>query len=98
MILDELGRGTSTFDGTAIAFATLFHMLSSLQCFTLFVTQYVCCGVSGLADSLTVPLPSYPILGQLERLFPTAVGNYNMSFVPDASACVATHPRNSAHL
>jgi len=40
VIMDELGRGTSTFDGTAIAYATLFHLVSALQCFTLFVTQY----------------------------------------------------------
>eukprot|EP00741_Cyanophora_paradoxa_P023724 tig00021616_g22915.t1 len=40
VILDELGRGTSTHDGTAIAFATLRHLVASVQCATLFVTHY----------------------------------------------------------
>ncbi|KAJ3218681.1 Mismatch repair protein msh3 [Dinochytrium kinnereticum] len=40
VILDELGRGTSTHDGTAIAYATLRHMLTTVKCTTLFVTHY----------------------------------------------------------
>ncbi|KAJ3189335.1 Mismatch repair protein msh3 [Gaertneriomyces sp. JEL0708] len=40
VILDELGRGTSTHDGTAIAYATLRYFLESVKCFTLFVTHY----------------------------------------------------------
>ena len=31
VILDELGRGTSTFDGYAIAHAVLKHLSSSLR-------------------------------------------------------------------
>eukprot|EP00041_Stephanoeca_diplocostata_P029567 m.877656 g.877656 ORF g.877656 m.877656 type:complete len:1327 (+) comp23582_c0_seq5:181-4161(+) len=40
VILDELGRGTSTFDGTAIAHATLDHLVNHTQCRTLFATHY----------------------------------------------------------
>jgi len=40
VIIDELGRGTSTHDGVAIALATLEHLLHSTRCFTLFVTHY----------------------------------------------------------
>ncbi|CAL1278587.1 unnamed protein product [Larinioides sclopetarius] len=40
VILDELGRGTSTNDGTAIAYATLEYILSEIKCCTLFVTHY----------------------------------------------------------
>ena len=39
VILDELGRGTSTFDGVAIAYATLSH-IAEIGCNTLFVTHY----------------------------------------------------------
>ncbi|CAH0489326.1 unnamed protein product [Peronospora farinosa] len=40
VILDELGRGTSTFDGTAIAYAVVEHLLSDIQCRTMFATHY----------------------------------------------------------
>ena len=40
VILDELGRGTSTHDGFAIAYATLHHLLTHNRCFVLFVTHY----------------------------------------------------------
>jgi len=38
--LDELGRGTSTFDGTAIAYSALVYFLTKIQCITMFVTHY----------------------------------------------------------
>ncbi|KAL3919529.1 MAG: hypothetical protein SGILL_003708, partial [Bacillariaceae sp.] len=40
VIMDELGRGTSTFDGTAIASATVKHLVEHSQCITLFATHY----------------------------------------------------------
>ncbi|KAI3610488.1 dna mismatch repair protein msh3 [Moniliophthora roreri] len=40
VILDELGRGTSTFDGMAVASATLHHLLQVTKCKTLFITHY----------------------------------------------------------
>ena len=40
VVLDELGRGTSTHDGVAIALATLRHLVRDLGCATLFVTHY----------------------------------------------------------
>ena len=40
VILDELGRGTSTHDGVAIAQAVLSHMVAELKSMTLFITHY----------------------------------------------------------
>ncbi len=40
VIMDELGRGTSTFDGTAIASAAVDHLVYKNQCLTLFATHY----------------------------------------------------------
>ena len=40
VILDELGRGTSTIDGCSLAYATLKHLLLNVKCCTLFVTHY----------------------------------------------------------
>ncbi|TMW60695.1 hypothetical protein Poli38472_000737 [Pythium oligandrum] len=40
VILDELGRGTSTFDGTAIAYAVVDFLLREVKCRALFATHY----------------------------------------------------------
>lgn len=40
VILDELGRGTSTHDGAAIAQAVLQHVAEDVGCLTLFITHY----------------------------------------------------------
>lgn len=40
VILDELGRGTSTFDGAAIAYAVTRHLVDTIQARTLFATHY----------------------------------------------------------
>lgn len=40
IILDELGRGTSTFDGVAIAEAVLDYTIRDLQSLTMFITHY----------------------------------------------------------
>ncbi|XP_058084306.1 DNA mismatch repair protein MSH3 isoform X2 [Magnolia sinica] len=40
VIIDELGRGTSTHDGVAIAYATLHHLINQKKCMVLFVTHY----------------------------------------------------------
>ena len=38
--MDELGRGTSTFDGYSIAHAVLKHLVSTTKSLTLFSTHY----------------------------------------------------------
>jgi DNA mismatch repair protein MSH6 len=38
--LDELGRGTSTFDGYSIAYAVLDKIANSIKACTLFATHY----------------------------------------------------------
>jgi len=40
VIIDELGRGTSTFDGVAIAYAVLKYIAEDVKCMTLFATHY----------------------------------------------------------
>ena len=40
VILDELGRGTSTFDGFAIAYSCLHHLVQRVRCLGLFSTHY----------------------------------------------------------
>ena len=40
IILDEIGRGTSTYDGLSIAWALVEHFLKKTKALTLFATHY----------------------------------------------------------
>ncbi|UJP06049.1 MAG: DNA mismatch repair protein MutS [Nitrosomonas sp.] len=40
VLMDEVGRGTSTFDGLALAFAIAGHLLTKSRSLTLFATHY----------------------------------------------------------
>ena len=40
IVLDEIGRGTSTYDGLALAGAIARHLVEKCRCYTLFATHY----------------------------------------------------------
>jgi DNA mismatch repair protein MutS len=50
VILDEIGRGTATYDGLSIAWATLEHLHDINRCRALFATHYH--EMTGLSDKL----------------------------------------------
>jgi len=56
VIMDEVGRGTTSLDGIAIAFACLHHLYYKNQCRTLFATHF-----HELADMIA----SWPKAGNL---------------------------------
>ena len=60
VVLDELGRGTATCDGTAIAHGSLLHVIKSLGCLTLFVTHY---------PELSLVARDFPTLAQNAHMY-----------------------------
>jgi DNA mismatch repair protein MutS len=50
VLLDEIGRGTSTYDGISIAWSVSEHLHNTVQCKTIFATHYH--ELTQLADSL----------------------------------------------
>lgn len=63
VILDEIGRGTATFDGLAIAQAVTEYLYHNIQCRTLFATHYheltKCINVMPKMGCLTVKVETY---------------------------------------
>ncbi|MGM8227301.1 DNA mismatch repair protein MutS [Cellvibrio sp. ARAG 10.3] len=50
VLMDEIGRGTSTFDGLALAWACARHLAEQLRAFTLFATHYF--EITSLPDTI----------------------------------------------
>ncbi|MCA0920284.1 DNA mismatch repair protein MutS [Pseudooceanicola nanhaiensis] len=63
VILDEIGRGTATYDGLSIAWATLEHLHDVNACRALFATHYheltQLAGKLGKVDNATVAVREY---------------------------------------
>jgi DNA mismatch repair protein MutS len=51
VLVDEIGRGTSTFDGLALAYAIARHLLDTNRSYTLFATHYF--ELTRLSDEFT---------------------------------------------
>jgi DNA mismatch repair protein MutS len=51
VLLDEIGRGTSTYDGLALAWATAHYLAERTQAFSLFATHYF--ELTGLPEELS---------------------------------------------
>ncbi|OAR02319.1 hypothetical protein LLEC1_00440 [Akanthomyces lecanii] len=55
VIMDEIGRGTTPEDGTAVAYACLHHLVKVNQCRTLFATHFHSVADLAAADGLCSP-------------------------------------------
>jgi DNA mismatch repair protein MutS len=82
VILDEIGRGTATFDGLSIAWATLEHLHDSNRCRALFATHFheltaLAASLSGLANA-TMKVKEW--LGDVVFLHEVAPGAADRSY------------------
>jgi DNA mismatch repair protein MutS len=82
VLMDEIGRGTSTFDGLSLAWAAAHHMGEKIGAFTLFATHYF--ELTALADELpacrNVHLDATEHKGQLVFLHAVKPGPANQSY------------------
>ena len=75
VLLDEIGRGTSTYDGLALAWACAKHLIEKAHAFTLFATHYFeltslpdeCSGVVNVHLSATEHQSDIVFLYQVEE-------------------------------
>ena len=82
VLMDEIGRGTSTFDGLSLAWAAAHYMAESANAFTLFATHYF--ELTALADELpacrNVHLDATEHKGELVFLHAVKPGPANQSY------------------
>jgi DNA mismatch repair protein MutS len=82
VLMDEIGRGTSTFDGLSLAWAAAHYMSETTSAFTLFATHYF--ELVALADELSacsnVHLDATDHNGQLVFLHSVKPGPANQSY------------------
>ena len=82
VLVDEIGRGTSTYDGLALAWACAMALAKSVKAFTLFSTHYF--EITALADLLTevknLHLDAVEHSGEVVFLYAVKPGPANQSY------------------
>jgi len=98
VLMDEVGRGTSTFDGLSLAWAAAHQMGEKVRAFTLFATHYF--ELTALAQELpgceNVHLDATEHNGQLVFLHSVKAGPANQSYGLQV-ASLAGVPRDVIH-
>lgn len=94
VLMDEIGRGTSTFDGLSLAFAVAHHIGERVRAFTLFATHYF--ELTALAGELpgcvNVHLDATEHKGRLVFLHAVKPGPANQSYGLQVAALAGVPP------
>jgi len=82
VLMDEIGRGTSTFDGLSLAWAAAHHMGKTVRAFTMFATHYfeLTALAEEIPDCVNVHLDATEHKGQLVFLHAVRPGPANQSY------------------
>ena len=82
VLMDEIGRGTSTFDGLSLAWATAHHMGEKVRAFTMFATHYfeLTALAEEIPDCVNVHLDATEHKGQLVFVHAVKPGPANQSY------------------
>jgi DNA mismatch repair protein MutS len=95
VLMDEIGRGTSTFDGLSLAWAAAHHMGDQVGAFTLFATHYF--ELTALADEIpacrNVHLDATEHKGQLVFLHAVKPGPANQSYGLQVASLAGVPPK-----
>jgi DNA mismatch repair protein MutS len=94
VLMDEIGRGTSTFDGLSLAWACARHIGESIGAFTLFATHYFeLTALAGeLPDCANVHLDATEHGGSLVFLHAVRDGPANQSYGLQVAALAGVPP------
>jgi DNA mismatch repair protein MutS len=82
VLMDEIGRGTSTFDGLSLAWAAAHYMGEKVRAFTMFATHYfeLTALAEEIPDCVNVHLDATEHKGQLVFLHAVRPGPANQSY------------------
>jgi DNA mismatch repair protein MutS len=94
VLMDEIGRGTSTFDGLSLAWATAHYIGEHVRAFTLFATHYF--ELTSLADEIeatvNVHLDATEHAGKLIFMHAVKDGPANQSYGLQVAALAGVPP------
>jgi DNA mismatch repair protein MutS len=95
VLMDEIGRGTSTFDGLSLAWAAAHYMGEQVRAFTMFATHYfeLTALATELPDCVNVHLDASEHEGQLVFLHAVKPGPANQSYGLQVAALAGVPPQ-----